>query len=75
MTRFFKAFFIFVFFFQTSCALYKPKPIASTDTLNRAKTDLKKIENIKEINKEFREGTEIDLYLSLIHISEPTRPY
>ena len=65
MTRFFKAFFIFVFFFQTSCAIYKPKPIASTDTLNRAKTDLKKIENIKEINKEFREGTEIDLYTAI----------
>ena len=65
MTRFFKTFFIFVFFFQTSCALYKPKPIASTDTLNRAKTDLKKIENIKEINKEFREGTEIDLYTAI----------
>ena len=34
-----------MFFFQTSCAIHKPQPIASVDTLDRAKTDLKKIEN------------------------------
>ena len=65
MKRFFKYVFLLVFFFQTSCAIHKPQPIASVDTLDRAKTDLKKIENIKEINKEFREGTEIDLYTAI----------
>ena len=65
MKRFFKYLFLLAFFFQTSCAIHKPQPIASVDTLDRAKTDLKKIENIKQINKEFREGTEIDLYTAI----------
>jgi len=65
MAKIFKIFFIFGFLFLTSCGSYKPNPIASNDTLNRAKTDLKKIEKIKEINKEFREGTEIDLYTAI----------
>ena len=51
--------------FQASCAIRKPEPITSLDALDRAKSDLSKIDKIKQQNKEYSEGLEIDLYTAI----------
>ena len=65
MKKNFILFLIFSLVFQASCAIRKPEPITSLDALDRAKSDLSKIDKIKQQNKEYSEGLEIDLYTAI----------
>ena len=58
-----------------SCAKRSPEPLTVDEISKSAKSDLAKIKEVKEQNDLLKQGLKVDLYLSLIHISEPTRPY